>query len=216
MVLGRTTQVDARTAPEHFGAPPHVSAMGPQIGGGELPLEPSTVCTAMACRRDDPCCNSCAFEGWKTYLGAKARSATKPLPVCKLDKCGRCPYRLWIRGRPKGDTYVVEDWVKQDPISTPSLEQVESALNTGGCGKASDCGLVALGHRLCGGPGTYRVYCKPSTDMNVIGPIIREYNQDSAAKTKALADQGIAGACVMARKPTISLVDGQCVGQGGD
>ena len=191
--------------------------VAPQPDTGETVLEPSIVCTAMACAAEKPCCNSCGFQNWIGPSGGAVRSAGEPLPQCEVDGCGRCPFVIYARGERQGDEFVVNSWRRGKPVAQKeaeyTMDDLDAVLKTSGCAAESDCAMVGIGKRLCGGPDRYLVYCKTSTDVAKMEPIVNAINEEAARAAEEQSKQGLSGICAVANPPTISLENGECVGK---
>ncbi len=94
---------------------------GVASAGAEYLLIPSATCTEKACPPQDPCCNSCQFQGWfdrEFNVKAVSKDPAKPLPTCDLDGCGVCPFMLQAKGKPdnfkKPKVLYVTKWSKVD------------------------------------------------------------------------------------------------------
>lgn len=73
----------------------------PEVGGEKyFSLTPVGACTEMACGSENPCCNSCSFEGWEVQTPDGSLPAAGQLPpACRLDGCGKCPGQVLYEGR---------------------------------------------------------------------------------------------------------------------
>ena len=72
-------------------------------------LWPSVSCTKMMCEPEQPCCNSCYHDGWRTLPSPSlsARRPLVPLPLYDADGCGQVPVHLEAWGLPVGWTFYV-------------------------------------------------------------------------------------------------------------
>jgi hypothetical protein len=83
------------------------------------------------------------------------------------------------------------------------------------CSKKSDCDVVAVGHRLCGGPQNYIVISKKNRSVKKIqekaaahSKLSQEYNEKHSG--------GMMGICSMAIKPELSCQKNKCVAVSSD
>jgi hypothetical protein len=179
----------------------------PEPAGDEEVLTANSVCTAMACGDDNPCCNSCGFQYWMLAGGARARSTGEPLPQCEVDGCGRCSFFVMARGNLEGEEFTVSSWREG------SAKDLEAALVATGCSDVSQCDKVAVGQKLCGGPASYLVYCKESTDETKMRRVLDAVNAAAARAVDEQRAQGMAGTCEVTPEPTIALENGACVAE---
>lgn len=195
-----------RTPAEPLPGPgPEPGPQPQQPAGDEEVLTANSVCTAMACADDNPCCNSCNFQYWMLAGGARARSTGEPLPQCQVDGCGRCGFFVMARGQLQGDELVVSSWRRG------SGDDLQAALVTTGCSDVSQCDKVAVGEKLCGGPASYLVYCKTSTDPARMQRLLDAVNTVSARALDEQRAQGLSGTCEVTPEPTLALENGACV-----
>ncbi len=75
------------------------------------------------------------------------------------------------------------------------------------CAADSDCKLVGLGARPCGGPDEYRVYSVANGVESKLLSLVSKYN---ALAKKDNESSGRLGICVVAPKPLFSCVNNLC------
>ncbi|MRX28616.1 hypothetical protein [Kangiella sp. HZ709] len=75
------------------------------------------------------------------------------------------------------------------------------------CQQDSDCGVVGLGARACGGPDSYAVYSKANIDAEQLQSMTKQL--ESLHKTYNQENQ-IMSICMMEPKPGFACIDNQC------
>lgn len=84
-------------------------------------------------------------------------------------------------------------------------KQIDNTIST----KATDvsqCALMPLGAKPCGGPWEYLVYSKQSTDEGFLIELTSEYyTLDERLNADKTSD------CLPAQKPSVTLNDGECI-----
>ena len=86
------------------------------------------------------------------------------------------------------------------------LEQQARALaKTEGCDQANQCATAPVGAKACGGPRTYVVYCKATTDEAALLRALDELKRAEEAYNQAA---GIASDCMFVTPPAVR-VDGR-------
>jgi hypothetical protein len=86
--------------------------------------------------------------------------------------------------------------------------QIQEAANTEGCTSSSDCGLLPIGNKPCGGPEAYLAYSKTNSDVAKLEQLGKEYSEKRRQYNK---DNQVMGTCVVTPKPGVSCVRNQCV-----
>lgn len=88
------------------------------------------------------------------------------------------------------------------------LEQQARALaKTDGCDRADQCASAPVGAKACGGPRTYLVYCKATTDEAALLRALDELKRAEEAYNRAT---GLASDCAMALPPELRVDGGVC------
>jgi hypothetical protein len=89
------------------------------------------------------------------------------------------------------------------------LEQQARALaRTDGCDQASQCATAPVGAKACGGPRTYLVYCRATTDEAALLRALDELKRAEEAYNRAA---GIASDCMFVTPPAVRLEGGACM-----
>ncbi len=83
-----------------------------------------------------------------------------------------------------------------------------SMVRATGCTSAEDCRSVPVGSRACGGPRTYLVYCRTSTDSVALHRVLDEL---ARAERAANERSGMASTCDFRMPPSLGFVNGRCV-----
>ena len=88
------------------------------------------------------------------------------------------------------------------------LEAAARALaKTDGCNAATQCRTAALGHKACGGPRTYLVYCAATTDS---AALFSKLAQLDTAERAYNALTGSMSTCEFRMPPTVEAQGGSC------
>ena len=85
------------------------------------------------------------------------------------------------------------------------VAEIRALARADGCKSAGDCQTMPIGHKACGGPREYVVYCAASTDVNAL--------RARAAELERLdreAARGMVSDCRMVTRPTVTLAGGTC------
>ena len=72
---------------------------------------------------------------------------------------------------------------------------------------ASECGILPLGAKACGGPDGYIVFSRRVTDTRRLEPLLK---REAELSRRSLEIRGEFGVCVVAQKPDPMVVDGRC------
>jgi hypothetical protein len=86
--------------------------------------------------------------------------------------------------------------------------RIDSLIGDAACTSASQCRLIGVGAKACGGPKGYRVYSVGRTDSVALAAVVDQYNtreKEFNRKEGRLSD------CSMAAKPEIRVENGRCV-----
>jgi len=75
------------------------------------------------------------------------------------------------------------------------------------CDHSSDCALLAIGHRACGGPESYQVYSKSNPQLTKLTNLVAEYKQFRIEKDK---ENHTMGTCQILEPPQFSCIKNQC------
>jgi hypothetical protein len=89
------------------------------------------------------------------------------------------------------------------------LEQQARALaRTDGCDQASQCATAPVGAKACGGPRTYLVYCRATTDE---AALLRALDELKRAEEEYNRAAGLASDCMFVTPPAVRLEGGTCM-----
>jgi hypothetical protein len=88
-------------------------------------------------------------------------------------------------------------------------EEIKKEL---GVPKASQCKLIALGSKPCGGPRSYEVYSTETTNESRLKRLVTRYNE---LEKKLNAEQKILSNCEFVQQPEVTLSQGMCSIKGG-
>ena len=88
------------------------------------------------------------------------------------------------------------------------LEQQARALaNTDGCDRVDQCTAAPMGAKPCGGPRTYLVYCKATTDEAALMRVLDELKR---AEEEYNRTAGTVSDCALATHPPVRLEGRTC------
>lgn len=88
------------------------------------------------------------------------------------------------------------------------LEQQARALaKTDGCDQASQCATAPMGAKACGGPRTYLVYCRATTDE---AALLRTLDELKRAEEEYNRVTGVVSDCMLVGPPAVRLEGGIC------
>lgn len=100
---------------------------------------------------------------------------------------------------------------KQTPISLAELSKLQrdisQLISNKSCNSSSDCKLVALGARACGGPETYEVYSKLHTNEKKLSELASQLEELQKAYNEK---NQVASICMMEPKPSFSCSQNIC------
>jgi hypothetical protein len=104
--------------------------------------------------------------------------------------------------QPPAETVVVSE------ARVRELEQQARALaKADGCDRADQCAAAPMGAKPCGGPRTYLVYCKATTDE---GALMRALDQLKSAEEAYNRAAGLGSDCAMVMPPEMRLEGRTC------
>ncbi|RTE87492.1 MULTISPECIES: hypothetical protein [Gammaproteobacteria] len=100
---------------------------------------------------------------------------------------------------------------KPGVVTQDNQENLMSAiLNEIGAAKASElsqCKVLPVGQRPCGGPARYLAYSTITSDQATLEMLAQRYNALSAELNE---QEGLMSTCEVMPEPTVQLVNGQC------
>lgn len=89
--------------------------------------------------------------------------------------------------------------------SAALVAEIRALAKADGCRSAGDCQTMPIGHKACGGPREYVVYCAATTNVSAL--------RAKAAELERLdreAARGMVSDCRMVTRPTVTLSGGAC------
>lgn len=86
--------------------------------------------------------------------------------------------------------------------------QARSMVRATGCGSDGECRSAPVGHRACGGPRDYLVYCRTSTDSVALQRVLAQLE---SAERSANERSGAMSTCDFRMPPETGLRGGLCV-----
>lgn len=106
----------------------------------------------------------------------------------------------------------VKDAPAEAVLDSANMDQlrsrIDSLIGDAACTSASQCRLIGVGAKACGGPKGYRVYSVGRTDSVALASVVDQYN----SREKELGrKEGRLSDCSMAAKPEIRVENGRCV-----
>ena len=106
------------------------------------------------------------------------------------------------------DEDVMSPGTRATPSGSPDalIAEIIGLAKGGGCSRVEDCHTLPVGHKACGGPRTYVVYCATTTDVAALERKIAELD----ALDRAAASAGAISDCMLAVAPTPVLRGGAC------
>src|SRR3954464_13804418 len=91
-------------------------------------------------------------------------------------------------------------------VSASDLKSEARALvKTTGCTQVSQCQVLEVGSRPCGGPSEYLVYCSKSTD---VAKLKKKAKAATDAEKATNATEGLMGTCEALSPPKVKLEKG--------
>lgn len=95
-----------------------------------------------------------------------------------------------------------------DEARVRQLEQQARALaKTDGCDRADQCAAAPLGAKPCGGPRTYLVYCKATTDEAALSRALDELKRAEESYNRS---SGLVSDCMLVPQPDVRLDGRTC------
>ena len=102
---------------------------------------------------------------------------------------------------------------ESDTARIARLEREARALaHSEGCESSAGCRTAPVGHRACGGPREYLVYCAATTDS---AALFRALDALARAEDEYQRKQGMASTCEFRMPPNVSASGGRCVASTG-
>lgn len=100
-----------------------------------------------------------------------------------------------------------------DPaLGTARVQELErrarELARTDGCDRADQCATAPVGAKACGGPRSYLVYCKATTDEPALLAALAELRK---AEEEYNRSAGIVSDCMLVTPPSTRLDGRQCV-----
>lgn len=89
--------------------------------------------------------------------------------------------------------------------------EIKELIADKSCSQSSDCKLIALGAKPCGGPDSYEVYSSVNTDEKKLSKLAKKL--ESLHKEYNKKNQ-IMGICMMEPEPSFSCKNSQCTKSG--
>jgi hypothetical protein len=86
-------------------------------------------------------------------------------------------------------------------------QQARTLAKTDGCDRADQCAAAPVGAKPCGGPRTYLVYCKATTDEAALMRALDELKRAEESYNRA---SGLMSDCGMAPQPDVRLDGRTC------
>ena len=99
------------------------------------------------------------------------------------------------------------------PVTAAGLpESITTAANDT-CDVVADCAAIGVGARACGGPATYLVYSRTTSDVLALTRAVAAYNR---ARAEALRREGAMGTCDVIPAPRLACIARRCVAAAQD
>lgn len=99
--------------------------------------------------------------------------------------------------------------------STPSPPDVEGLsaeitrlIGAAACEQESQCRVIGVGHKPCGGPASYRAYSLFQIDLQALRDAVSRFNRAEEAGHQR---DGAISDCAIVPEPPVRCVDGRCV-----
>jgi cell division protein FtsB len=86
-------------------------------------------------------------------------------------------------------------------------QQARAIVRTDGCDQASECATAPVGTKACGGPRTYLVYCRATTDE---AALMRALDALKGAEEAYNREAGIVSDCMLVTPPAVRLEGSSC------
>lgn len=87
-------------------------------------------------------------------------------------------------------------------------QQVRALAKTDGCDQANQCATAPVGAKACGGPRSYIVYCRATTDE---AALLRALDELKRAEEEYNRAAGLVSDCMLVTPPAVRLEGGACV-----
>ncbi len=97
-----------------------------------------------------------------------------------------------------------------DLIESKSLLEVEidDLIGEASCSDSSQCKAIAFGSKPCGGPWSYLIFSEEDTDIQLIEPLVEEYNDIDKRLNQI---QGAESDCAFVDIPDVGCDNNRCV-----
>lgn len=102
-----------------------------------------------------------------------------------------------------------DDLARLAKMKQDILDLVEEST----CEGLSDCTIIGIGAKPCGGSWEYVVYSKSSVDPGELKDLVMRYYEFNDVLNRRY---GYASDCSLAPIPQVACVDGRCVASNGD
>lgn len=96
------------------------------------------------------------------------------------------------------------------PATPAGLPAAISGAVKDGCAVASDCAVMGIGARACGGPADYLVYSRIASDVPALTRAVTDYN---AAQAATLRRRRVRSTCEVVPAPDVACVARRCVAE---
>ena len=92
--------------------------------------------------------------------------------------------------------------------SASADDPLSAHIGDAACSAPTDCHTVAIGHKACGGPETWRAWSSKRSDANQINELAA---RDAARRQAAQPKGGVASTCSLVTDPGATCDAGRCV-----
>ena len=89
-----------------------------------------------------------------------------------------------------------------------AVDPLSAHIGDAACSAPTDCHTVAIGHKACGGPETWRAWSSKRSDANQINELAA---RDAARRQAAQPKGGVASTCSLVTDPGATCDAGRCV-----
>jgi len=86
--------------------------------------------------------------------------------------------------------------------------EIDDAIGEAQADGITQCRLIAIGLRPCGGPRAYRAYSTLETDSAELTGLVEAYDRLDRQRNE---EQGLVSTCEVLPRPDLDLRDGRCV-----
>lgn len=132
---------------------------------------------------------------------SSTRRSVAPLTLALV-----CSATGWVCNAPRQPGTASAEESAQQRIQR--LEREARALaRPNGCQAGADCRAAPVGHRPCGGPRTYLVYCARTTDSVAL---YRTLDELARAERAYNEQQGLVSTCEFRAPPRVVAIGGSC------